>query len=103
MERAAGAARRSIQVHFSHASRAPSRVIIAERGSLAERMAQELQRLGAEAAEQPSGPSPVDPETRERLAALGYIGSFVNTVRKAGEALPDPKDRIDVFNLMTSR
>ena len=76
--------------------------IIAERGSLAERMAQELQRLGAEAAEQPSGPSPVDPETRERLAALGYIGSFVNTVRKAGEALPDPKDRIDVFNLMTS-
>ena len=76
--------------------------IIAERGSLAERMAQELQRLGAEAAEQPSGPSPVDPETRERLAALGYIGSFVNTARKAGEALPDPKDRIDVFNLMTS-
>lgn len=76
--------------------------IIAERGSLAERMAQELLRLGAEAAEQPSGPSPVDPETRERLAALGYIGSFVNTARKAGEALPDPKDRIDVFNLMTS-
>jgi tetratricopeptide (TPR) repeat protein len=65
-------------------------------------LAKELQRLGTEAAGQTAGPSPVDPDTRERLAALGYIGSFTNTTRKDGEALPDPKDRIDVFNLMTS-
>jgi choline-sulfatase len=73
-----------------------------ERRSLADRMAEELQRLGAEAGAEGSGPSAVDPETRERLAALGYIGSFTNTTRKPGEQLPDPKDKIDIFNLMTS-
>jgi arylsulfatase A-like enzyme/Tfp pilus assembly protein PilF len=72
-----------------------------ERRSLADRMAAELQKL---AAEQEAGEATrsVDPETRERLAALGYIGSFSQTVRKPGELLPDPKDKIDIFNLMTS-
>ncbi|MGH2795295.1 MAG: sulfatase-like hydrolase/transferase, partial [Actinomycetota bacterium] len=73
-----------------------------ERRSLADRMAEELQRLGADASAEGSGPSAVDPETRERLAALGYIGSFTSTARNAGEQLPDPKDKIDIFNLMTS-
>jgi arylsulfatase A-like enzyme/Tfp pilus assembly protein PilF len=72
------------------------------RRPLADRMAQELERLAAEADGASSGPSTVDPETRERLAALGYIGSFTATPRKPGEALPDPKDKIDIFNLMTS-
>ena len=76
--------------------------IYAERRQLAERMAAELQRLGAEKATSESGPSTVDPETRERLAALGYIGSFSNTTRAPGEALPDPKDKIEIFNLMMS-
>lgn len=71
-----------------------------ERRDLAGRMAAALDRMSVD--EQPAGPSAVDPETRERLAALGYIGSFTNTARKAGEALPDPKDKIDIFNLMTS-
>ena len=44
----------------------------------------------------------VDPETRERLAALGYIGSFNATPRRPGELLPDAKDKIDVFNLMNA-
>lgn len=73
-----------------------------ERRQLADRMAAELQKLGAEDLAAESGPSAVDPETRERLAALGYIGSFAHTPRKPGEALPDPKDKIDMFNLMTS-
>lgn len=73
-----------------------------ERRSLADRMAQELERLGAEESGAASGPSAVDPETRERLAALGYIGSFTNAPRTSGEALPDPKDKISIFNLMTS-
>ena len=80
---------------------AEQRNLFGERRSLADRMAQELDRLGAEAAGA-SGPSAVDPETRERLAALGYIGSFTNAAPKAGKALPDPKDKIDIFNLMTS-
>jgi arylsulfatase A-like enzyme/Tfp pilus assembly protein PilF len=76
--------------------------LYAERRSLADRMASELQRLSAEEQGAASGPSTVDPETRERLAALGYIGSFSHVARKPGEALPDPKDKIDIFNLMTS-
>jgi choline-sulfatase len=73
-----------------------------ERRPLAERMAAELDRLAVEETRVENGPSTVDPETRERLAALGYIGSFNNTPRKPGELLPDPKDKIEIFNLMTS-
>jgi choline-sulfatase len=72
-----------------------------ERRQLADRMAAELARLAAEQSAG-AGPSAVDPEARERLAALGYIGSFTHTPRKAGEKLPDPKDKIEIFNLMTS-
>ena len=79
-----------------------ARNLYEERRSLADRMAAELERLGAESPAEAGGPSAVDPETRERLAALGYIGSFTSTSRRAGEALPDPKDKIDIFNLMTS-
>lgn len=72
-----------------------------ERRPLADRMAAELNRLAVEA-DAAEAPSAVDPETRERLAALGYIGSFTHAAAKPGEALPDPKDKIDIFNLMTS-
>jgi tetratricopeptide (TPR) repeat protein len=73
-----------------------------ERRQLAERMGEVLTRLATEAPAASAGPSAVDPETRERLAALGYIGSFTETPRIEGEVLPDPKDKIDVFNLMTA-
>lgn len=71
------------------------------RRSLAERLASELLKASAE--EVTAGGAPqatVDPETRERLAALGYIGSFVATPKVAGEKLADPKDKIGIFNLM---
>ena len=73
-----------------------------ERRALADRMTQELERLGAGTPGDTAGPATVDPETRARLAALGYIGSFTNTPAVKGKALPDPKDKIDIFNLMTS-
>ncbi len=73
-----------------------------ERRQIADRMAAELARLAVEDAGASAGPSAVDPETRERLAALGYIGSFTETPRAAGAVLPDPKDKIDIFNLMTA-
>lgn len=72
-----------------------------ERRSLADRLAGVLVDIAAEdvtAAGEPT--ATVDPETRERLAALGYIGSFVATPRKEGEMLADPKDKIEIFNLM---
>ena len=76
--------------------------VYAERQPLAQRMAAELERLAVETETTTSGPSAVDPETRERLAALGYIGSFTSTTKQAGQVLPDPKDKIDIFNLMVS-
>lgn len=72
------------------------------RRQIAERMAAALARVAVEEADASAGPSAVDPETRERLAALGYIGSFTETPREPGSALPDPKDKIDIFNLMTA-
>ncbi len=43
----------------------------------------------------------VDPEARARLAALGYVGSFVATVSGPVSKRADPKDKIGLFNLMT--
>ncbi len=40
----------------------------------------------------------IDEETRERLAALGYISSFVDLRTTSGKKLANPKDKIDVFN-----
>jgi arylsulfatase A-like enzyme/Flp pilus assembly protein TadD len=42
--------------------------------------------------------STVDEETREKLAALGYVGSFVNSAKLAGKKLANPKDKIGIFN-----
>ena len=45
----------------------------------------------------------IDPDARERLAALGYVGTFVATTADADRAsLPDPKDKVHLFNLMTN-
>ncbi|MEN6561409.1 MAG: sulfatase-like hydrolase/transferase [Acidobacteriota bacterium] len=40
----------------------------------------------------------VDEETREKLAALGYIGSFTDSSKLQGRKLADPKDKIGIFN-----
>lgn len=45
--------------------------------------------------------SKIDEETREKLAALGYIGSFTDSSKLQGKALADPKDKIAVFNRLT--
>jgi tetratricopeptide (TPR) repeat protein len=45
-------------------------------------------------------PEDVDPEVRQRLAALGYVGSFVATSNDSRSDRADPKDKIELFNLM---
>jgi len=40
----------------------------------------------------------VDEETREKLAALGYIGSFTDPAKLQGKKLGNPKEKIVVFN-----
>jgi len=43
----------------------------------------------------------VDEETREKLAALGYVGSFMDSSKLLGKKLADPKDKIGIFNELT--
>jgi len=40
----------------------------------------------------------VDEDTKEKLAALGYLGSFVDPAKLKGKKLADPKDKINIFN-----
>ncbi len=40
----------------------------------------------------------IDEETREKLAALGYIGSFTDPAKLKGKKLASPKEKIVVFN-----
>ena len=49
-------------------------------------------------------PVEVDPDARARLAALGYVGSFVTTAApdEARTGLADPKDKVGLFNKITS-
>ncbi len=81
-----------------------SKNIYPERQALGDRMNQELLALEAHMNATASTPKPaieVDPEARERLAALGYVGTFVTTAAPDRKGLPDPKDKIQLFNLMT--
>ena len=73
-----------------------------QRRALADRLAGELRRVEAASGGQAtSRPAPIDAETRERLAALGYIGSAaVPTPQAPGEKLADPKDKIEIFNML---
>jgi arylsulfatase A-like enzyme/Tfp pilus assembly protein PilF len=42
--------------------------------------------------------SKIDAGTRERLSALGYVGSFADPAKLRGKALADPKDKVVVYN-----
>ena len=81
-----------------------SRNLYTERQALGDRMNQELialeQRMSATAAA-PKAAVEVDPDARARLAALGYVGTFVTSPTQDRAGLADPKDKIQLFNLMT--
>ncbi len=76
-----------------------------ERRSVADAMLRQLRdqerEMAADAPEAPAAED-VDPETRARLAALGYVGSFVATSSEPESGRADPKDKIALFNLMTT-
>ena len=42
--------------------------------------------------------SRVDAETRQKLSALGYVGSFTDPAKLRGKVLADPKEKIRVYN-----
>lgn len=72
------------------------------RSALAAGLAQELGKMTADvdAAVRARASSSMDPETRERLAALGYIGAAPTSPTPSGH-LADPKDKVDVFDRLT--
>ena len=74
--------------------------LFAERQALGERMMAQLRsledRFNKTTAELPA--ADVDPEARERLAALGYVGSFVASASDPRTGRADPKDKIGLFN-----
>jgi arylsulfatase A-like enzyme/predicted Zn-dependent protease len=43
----------------------------------------------------------MDEETREKLAALGYIGTFADSSKLEGKKLANPKEKIVVFNKLS--
>lgn len=79
--------------------------IFDERRSVGDAMLRTLRAKTRDmAAAAPAAPKDedVDPETRARLAALGYVGSFVATAEGPATDRADPKDKIGLFNLMTT-
>jgi arylsulfatase A-like enzyme/Flp pilus assembly protein TadD len=42
----------------------------------------------------------MDEETKQRLAALGYVGSFADTSKLDGKRLLNPREKIGVFNAL---
>ncbi len=45
--------------------------------------------------------STVDEETREKLSALGYIGSFTDPAKLKGKTLANPREKIGIFNQLS--
>ncbi len=78
--------------------------IYPQRRALAGQLAGHLHQLEARlksGATSARAPAEIDPDTRDRLASLGYVGTFVSGDAAERVALADPKDKIDLFNLMT--
>lgn len=65
-----------------------------------EKLTRQLEQLELKASQKAIKPgfSSLDAITRERLAALGYLGSFVDPARLKGKKLSDPKEKISIFN-----
>ncbi|MXX74150.1 MAG: sulfatase-like hydrolase/transferase [Holophagales bacterium] len=78
--------------------------LYAARPDEADRMASMLQSLESRWADvaRPAAIEEIDPETRTRLAALGYLASFGGSTDESVDRalLADPKDRIHLYNLM---
>jgi arylsulfatase A-like enzyme/Tfp pilus assembly protein PilF len=81
-----------------------TRNVFGERRALGDRMLQRLAEMEAEwkkaGGSRQREAVEVDPDAKARLAALGYVGSFVKTAIADVERakLPDPKDKVHLFN-----
>jgi tetratricopeptide (TPR) repeat protein len=72
--------------------------ILAQRAQVASAMRSALDGMIANAGL--TAPSAVSDEDREKLAALGYVGTQSGTaLQLAGDQLPDPKDKIETLKM----
>jgi tetratricopeptide (TPR) repeat protein len=70
--------------------------IAADRAQVTSAMRGTLDKLIANAA--PGAPAPISDEDRQKLAALGYVGTqSAGSLHLAAHQLPDPKDKIHVL------
>ncbi len=78
--------------------------LFAERQALGDRMIAQLRTLegGFKKVVAPMPAADVDPEARERLAALGYVGTFVASASDPRTGRADPKDKIGLFNKLNA-
>ncbi len=76
--------------------------IYQQRRTVGDQMVARLRAMeqGFEHAPSAAPATDVDPEVRARLAALGYVGSFVASANDPRTARADPKDKIPLFNLL---
>lgn len=77
------------------------------RRALGDRMLARLHEMEAHfktSAQAKSNAPEIDPEAKARLAALGYVGSFVATIGDDGSRadLADPKDKVHLFNKISA-
>jgi tetratricopeptide (TPR) repeat protein len=80
---------------------AETRNLFEERREQTERVMATLRAIERNGQRPTPTPAQVDAETRSRLAALGYVASFAAAPPPDAEGLADPKDKVDLFNLMT--
>ncbi len=79
-----------------------TRNVFAANKNKVEAMRHWLAVLDGKTGGQPQSAGVISPEDRERLAALGYVGTAPARVPSApAKGLPDPKDKLPVFNLVS--
>ncbi len=76
-----------------------SRNLFSTHRAIAARLSDRLMAMAGSGAEAVPKRDTMDPETLQRLAALGYVGSTADVDPEA--VLPDPKDKIGLFGLMS--
>ncbi len=94
------------ELYDLQADPAESANLFGERTALGDRMLARLAELEAHfktSAPAKSEAVEIDPDAKARLAALGYVGSFVAAVGDDGSraGLADPKDKVHLFNKIT--
>lgn len=89
------------EVYDVAANPAETHNLFDERRTESEVVFASLKALGRSAPESAPIPSAMDSDTRRRLSALGYVSSAVAAPPSDAVDLADPKDKVDLFNLMT--